>query len=58
MNEENISASKTEKSFLRKFIKLFSRNPSSSDEVADMLRSAENESGKCDRQGNKGNEKK
>ncbi len=44
MNEENISASKNEKSFLRKFTKLFSRNPSSSDEVADMLRSAENES--------------
>ena len=44
MNEENISALKNEKSLLKKFIKLFSRNPSSSDEVADMLRSAENES--------------
>ena len=43
MNDE-ISSGGTDKPLLKKISKLFSPNPSSSDEVADMLRSAENES--------------
>ncbi|MDP6197936.1 MAG: transporter associated domain-containing protein [Porticoccaceae bacterium] len=43
MNDE-ISSGSTDKSLLKKISKVFSPNPSSSDEVADMLRSAENES--------------
>jgi len=43
MNDE-ISSGGTDKSLLKKISKVFSPNPSSSDEVADMLRSAENES--------------
>lgn len=43
MNDE-ISSGATDKSLLKKISKVFSPNPSSSDEVADMLRSAENES--------------
>ena len=44
MNDENNYLTKTEKSLLQRIGSFFSRNPSSSDEVADMLRSAENES--------------
>ena len=44
MNDENDYLTKTEKSLLQRIGSFFSRNPSSSDEVADMLRSAENES--------------
>ena len=44
MNDENNYLTKTEKSLLQKIGSFFSRNPSNSDEVADMLRSAENES--------------
>ena len=44
MNDENNYLTKTEKSLLRRIGSFFSRNPSNSDEVADMLRSAENES--------------
>ncbi|MAE03861.1 MAG: magnesium/cobalt efflux protein [Porticoccaceae bacterium] len=43
MNDE-ISTGSADNSLLKKIIKVFSPNPSSSDEVADMLRSAENES--------------
>ena len=43
MNDE-ISSGSADNSLLKKIIKVFSPNPSSSDEVADMLRSAENES--------------
>ncbi len=43
MNDD-ISSGSTDKSLLKKISKVFSPNPSSSDEVADMLRSAENES--------------
>ena len=43
MNDE-ISTGGADNSLLKKIIKVFSPNPSSSDEVADMLRSAENES--------------
>jgi len=44
MNDENNYLTKTEKSLLQRIGSFFSRNPSNSDEVADMLRSAENES--------------
>ena len=44
MNDENNYLTKTEKSLLQRIASFFSRNPSNSDEVADMLRSAENES--------------
>ena len=44
MNDENNYLTKTEKPLLQRIGSFFSRNPSSSDEVADMLRSAENES--------------
>ena len=44
MNDENNYLTKTEKSLLQRIGNFFSRNPSNSDEVADMLRSAENES--------------
>ena len=44
MNDENNFLTKTEKSLLQRIGSFFSRNPSNSDEVADMLRSAENES--------------
>ena len=44
MNDENNYLTKTEKSLLQRIGSCFSRNPSSSDVVADMLRSAENES--------------
>ncbi|MGB1402649.1 MAG: HlyC/CorC family transporter [Porticoccaceae bacterium] len=43
MNDE-ISSGGADNSLLKKITKVFSPNPSSSDEVADMLRSAENES--------------
>ena len=43
MNDE-ISSGSADNSLLKKITKVFSPNPSSSDEVADMLRSAENES--------------
>ena len=44
MNDESNYLTKTEKSLLQRIGSFFSRNPSNSDEVADMLRSAENES--------------
>ena len=44
MNDENNYLTKTEKPLLQRIGSFFSRNPSNSDEVADMLRSAENES--------------
>ena len=44
MNDEINYLTKTEKSLLQRIGSFFSRNPSNSDEVADMLRSAENES--------------
>ena len=44
MNDENNYLTKTENSLLQRIGSFFSRNPSNSDEVADMLRSAENES--------------
>ena len=44
MNDENNYLTKTEKSLLQRIGSFFSRNPSNSDEVADMLRSAEKES--------------
>ena len=44
MNDENNYLTKTEKSLIQRIGSFFSRNPSNSDEVADMLRSAENES--------------
>ena len=44
MNDENNYLTKTEKSLLQRIGSFFSPNPSNSDEVADMLRSAENES--------------
>ena len=44
MNDENNYLTKTEKSLLQRIGSFFSRNPSNSDEVDDMLRSAENES--------------
>ena len=43
MNEES-SNSTSEKSFLAKIGQVFSPNPKNCDDVADMLRSAENES--------------
>ncbi|MCT2531420.1 CBS domain-containing protein [SAR92 clade bacterium H921] len=42
MNEESTNSADT--SLLKRLIRVFSSNPTSSDEVADMLRSAENES--------------
>ena len=44
MNDENNYLTKTEKSLLQRIGSFFSRNPSNSDEVADMLRSAKNDS--------------
>ena len=44
MNDESSSTNTSETSLLKKITRIFSPNPTSSDEVADMLRSAENES--------------
>lgn len=44
MNDENQSAKASENSLLKRVTRFFSPTPSNSDEVADMLRSAENES--------------
>ena len=44
MNDESQNAKSSENSLLKRVTRLFSPTPSSSDEVADMLRSAENES--------------
>jgi len=44
MNDESSNQNSTEPSFLKRLVRTFSANPTSSDEVADMLRSAENES--------------
>ena len=44
MNDESQNAKSSENSLLKRVTRLFSPTPSNSDEVADMLRSAENES--------------
>jgi len=44
MNDESQTAKSSESSLLKRVTRLFSPTPSNSDEVADMLRSAENES--------------
>jgi magnesium and cobalt transporter len=44
MPDESSNPNSTELSFLKRMSRVFSANPTSSDEVADMLRSAENES--------------
>ena len=44
MNDESPTTKTSETSLLKKFVRLFSPSPTNSDEVADMLRSAENES--------------
>jgi magnesium and cobalt transporter len=44
MNDENQNAKSSDNSLLKRVTRLFSPTPSNSDEVADMLRSAENES--------------
>lgn len=44
MNDESQTAKSSENSLLKRVTRLFSPTPSNSDEVADMLRSAENES--------------
>jgi magnesium and cobalt transporter len=44
MNDESPTSKTSETSLLKKFVRLFSPSPTNSDEVADMLRSAENES--------------
>ena len=44
MNDETPTSKIPETSLLKRFVRLFSPSPTNSDEVADMLRSAENES--------------
>ncbi|MDC0172395.1 CBS domain-containing protein [Gammaproteobacteria bacterium] len=44
MNDETPTSKNPETSLLKRFVRLFSPSPTNSDEVADMLRSAENES--------------
>jgi magnesium and cobalt transporter len=44
MNDAPPTSKTSETSLLKKFVRLFSPSPTNSDEVADMLRSAENES--------------
>jgi len=44
MNDETPTSKTSEISLMKKFVRLFSPSPTNSDEVADMLRSAENES--------------
>lgn len=41
---EEVTGAKSSESFIKRLVRLFSPSPTSSDEVADMLRSAENES--------------
>ena len=41
---DELSSSKSSEPFFKRLLKVFSPSPTSSDEVADMLRSAENES--------------